>query len=226
MLNAKNHHWTCRSLLLASALGALSACHAPIAVRLDTSSEVGCAGSPVEVSWVGDGNANYTLIHANGRRERVKYQDSRTIKAEDVPRTRLIATRMMSPSFSSGFDFELVEGEATIPVQVNTSCESLNAFEGLEGIFARLEQQGDPQFVVKKVRLLDNRDVISVEHATLRADMPEGQILTTSFEGTPANGTWRFSSPLRSAEACEPEDPSRVRPPSGLNAEFTVTCGG
>lgn len=226
MLNVKNAMWTCRSWLLASALVGLCACDQPIGVRLDVSAAVGCEGSPVEVSWVGDGNARYTLIHADGRRERVNHRDSRTLKAENVPGTRLTATRMMSPGFSEGFDFELVETEAVVPVQVNTQCGSLEAFEGREGIFASLDLQQDPQLVVSKVRLLDNRDVLSVEHASLRADMPEGQVLTTSFEGTSANGAWLFASPLRSAEACAPEDPSRVRPPSGFSAELIVSCGG
>jgi hypothetical protein len=226
MLNAKNRLWSCRSLLLASALVGLSACDDPIGVRMDVSPEVGCAGSPVELSWAGDGNANYTLVHADGRRERVKARDSRTLKAEDVPRTRLTATRFLSPGFSSGFDFELVQDEAIVPVRVSTSCEPLSAFEGLEGIFASLEVQGDPQLVVRKLRTMDNRDVLSVEHAALRADMPEGQVLTTSFDGTPANGVWIFASPLRAAESCAPTDASRVRPPSGLSAELTVSCGG
>ena len=224
MVNVNLNPWAYRSLLVATAVLGLSACDRPVGVRVDVSPEVGCAGSPVTVSWVGDGNAKYTLIHANGGRERVKSRDSRTLRAEDVPRARLTATRTLSPAFASGFEFELVEGEAVLPVRVNTSCGPLNAFEGLEGVFASLDQQGDPQLVVKKFRTLDDRDVLSVEHAALRADMPEGQILTTTFDGTPANGSWTFASPLRAAESCEPEDAARVRPPSGMSVEITVHC--
>ncbi|HLT31591.1 MAG TPA: hypothetical protein VK013_16255 [Myxococcaceae bacterium] len=205
--------------------GLLAGCGEPVGMRLEAVPAVACPGSEVELRWIGDSDARFTFIHADGRRERVKPDDARTVEASQVSAVRLSASATLRTSKTDAFDFQLVEARHTLPLRVNTTCGPVKTFEGGDGLTAQQTVALDPALTVSEFHIREWRSVISVEHAALRADLPVGQWLTTSFEGTPANGLWTFTSPLGENEACDPEDSALRYPPSGLSAELIVTCG-
>lgn len=215
---------TLAATLLMSVSGLVGCDSRTVSAHLEASPALACAGSEVSLSWSADGDAQYVFVHADGRREPVDSIDRVTVRAEAVEQVRLVANRWWRPVAQFTFPFTRVESEASVQVHANTRCGALAQLGGLEGIVAQLDWKGDPQLSVLQVRAPAGRDLLMVEHAQLRADLPDGQVLTSSFTGTPAQGTWSFASPLASAEACEPQLPATVAPPSGLGVELTVTC--
>jgi len=212
--------------LLMSVVGLVGCNARPVSTHLEVFPALGCAGSDVRLSWVADGDAQYVFVHADGRRQDVDAVDSVTVRADVVDQVRLVANRWWRPVAEFTFPFTQVEGEAVVELRANTRCGPIADLDGLEGVVSQLDWKGDPRLHVVTVRIEEGRDLLRVEHAQLRADLPEGQILTRSFEGTPAQGSWSITSPLASAEACEPQLPASVAPPSGLGVELTVTCNG